>query len=309
MMTDELELERPILVAVWPGMGHVAINGGIYMLAKLSMHLYAEFSANDLFDIESVEVKGGLVGATAFPRSRLFAWKDPKGKNDLLIFIGEAQPPVGKYQFCQKLIDFVKNIGVERVFTFAAMATEMRPEHHSRVFGVATDVETLAELKRLELDILEDGQIGGLNGVLLSAAAQAGLHGACLLGEIPHVFSQYPFPKASLVVLEAFSTIAGVDIDVSELTEQSKAVEEKLSELLTAAERAIAGESTDELETFSAHADEGRLESEDRDRIEKLFQESKRNRSRAYELKRELDRLNVFKDYEDRFLDLFQSTE
>lgn len=308
-MTDEIKLEKPILVAVWPGMGHVAINGGIYMLAKLSMNLFAEFSANDLFDIESVEVKGGLVGATAFPRNRLFVWKDPKGKNDLLVFIGEAQPPIGKYQFCQKLVDFAKNLGVERVFTFAAMATEMRPEHRSRVFGVATDVETLSELKRLELDILEEGQIGGLNGVLLAAAAQAGLHGACLLGEIPHVFSQYPFPKASLVVLEVFATMTGLELDVSELAEQARSVEEKLSDLLTAAERAIAGEAQEEPESFSAQADEGRLHPEDVERIEKLFQESKKNRSRAYELKRELDRLNVFKEYEDRFLDLFQTSD
>jgi hypothetical protein len=30
-------------------------------------------------------------------------------------------------------------LGVERVFTFAAMATQMHPAHESRVFGVATD--------------------------------------------------------------------------------------------------------------------------------------------------------------------------
>ena len=30
------------------------------------------------------------------------------------------------------------------------------------------------------------------------------------------------------------------------------------------------------------------------------------DRSKAYELKRELDRLELYKDYEDRFLDLFK---
>ena len=33
---------------------------------------------------------------------------------------------------------------------------------------------------------------------------------------------------------------------------------------------------------------------------------SVKDRSRAFELKQELDRLEVFKEYEDRFLDLFK---
>ena len=48
---------------------------------------------------------------------------------------------------------------------------------------------------------MDEGQISGLNGVLLGIAAERGMSGGCLLGEIPSVFSQFPFPKASLEVL------------------------------------------------------------------------------------------------------------
>ena len=50
---------------------------------------------------------------------------------------GKAQPPIGRYSFCQRLLEFAAELGVERVFTFAAMATPMRPEHDSRVFAAA----------------------------------------------------------------------------------------------------------------------------------------------------------------------------
>ena len=43
-----------------------------------------------------------------------------------------------------------------------------------------------------------------------------------------------------------------------------------------------------------------------RQRIEKLFREAQRNRDRAYTLKRELDKWDLFQLYEDRFLDLFK---
>src|SRR5262249_20722629 len=153
--------------------------------------------------------------------------------------IGEAQPPKGRYSFCHRLIEFARQLGVERVYTFAAMATSMHPAHPARVFGAATDEESLAELKRLDLEILEDGQIGGVSALVLGVAAESGLRGACLLGEMPHIFHQLPFPKASLAVLEAFATIANLDIDLSELAEQAKEVEHKLGELLEKVEAAL----------------------------------------------------------------------
>ncbi len=42
------------------------------------------------------------------------------------------------------------------------------------------------------------------------------------------------------------------------------------------------------------------------EKIERLFQEAKFDRNKAYELKRELDKWGLFEKYEDRFLDLFK---
>jgi len=250
-------------------------------------------------------------------------WHDPKARHDIVVFIGEAQPPRGKYAFCRRLIEYAQEIGVERVFTFAAMATQMHPEHEARVFGAATDQETLDELRPLGLEVLEDGHIGGLNGVLLGAAADAGMHGACLLGEMPHIFAQLPFPKASLAVLEKFTRLAGIELDFDELSEQARAMEERLGELLAQVERAIAERAEQEAQereegeeesflSFSPEPpddDEPRLSPEDQARIEHLFDQARQDRSKAYELKRELDRLEVFSQYEDRFLDLFKKQE
>jgi len=238
-------------------------------------------------------------------------WSDPRKNHDLVVFLGEAQPPIGKYRFCRKLIEYARELAVERIYTFAAMATEMHPEHRSRVFGAATEQESLDELKRLELEVLEDGHIGGLNGVLLGAAVENGLHGACLLGEMPHLFSQLPFPKASLAVLEVFSTITGIEFDFTELAEQSRAMERQLGELLSQIERNYGQQVTPaDDEGYSPEAaEEERLKPSDIKRVEDLFKQAKQDRSKAFELKQELDRLSVFKDYEDRFLDLFKKTD
>jgi uncharacterized protein len=308
---QELELTRPWLVAVWPGMSQVALSAGYYLLAKLQMHIFAEFSPRELFEVEHVVVKDGILRLGGLPRSRFFAWKDPKGHRDIVVFLGEAQPPLGKYMFCHRLMEVARRLGVERVFTFAAMATQMHPTHDSRVFAAATDADGLAEIQRLELTVLEDGQIGGMNGILLGIAGETGIPGLCMLGEVPHVFIQFPFPKASLAVLEAFKTLAGIEVDLSELAEQAKAAEEQLGELLAQVERALEEHrqeeeiEEDEEEVYGAEEVE-QLDPADHERIERLFAQAAENRSKAYELKNELDRLKVFEEYEDRFLDLFR---
>jgi len=307
-MDNEQQLNDPWLIAAWPGMGAVAISAGYYLMAKLGMHLLAEFPAREFFDLERVEVKDGLILTGVLPRSRLFLWQNPAHTHDLIVFIGEAQPPAKGAAFCAKLIGFAQKLRIQRVFTFAAMATQMRPEHDSRVFGAAIDRDTLARFKRLDVQVLDDAQISGLNGVLLGVAADNGMKGGCLLGEMPHVFSQFPFPKASLAVLRTFSAMAAVAMDFKELQSQSRQVEKGLEEFLHRLENSVGvpGESAAPAEEAEPEKPSPRLSDRDQQQLEELFAIARHDRSRAYELKQALDRLKVFQAYEDRFLDLFK---
>jgi proteasome assembly chaperone (PAC2) family protein len=312
-MSEPEHLDHPWLVAVWPGMGHVAVNAGIYLLSKLEMTLVAEYDAGDLFDVERVGVTKGIIQPQSLPRNRFFRWKDPAGKRDLVVFLGEAQPPLGKQRFCRKILEQAREMGVERVVTFAAMATPMHPEHCSRVFGAATDEQGLGELKRLELEILDDGHISGLNGLLLGVAAEMSLKGVCLLGEMPHIFSQLPFPKASQGILEVFCAMTGIELDFAELAEHARNVDEQLGQLLARIEQQYGAPTGSEEPRYHVEgaepAEREGLSPEIRGHIEELFRQATSDRSKAFELKRELDRLGLFKDYEDRFLDLFKRSD
>jgi len=312
-MTEETQpLNRPWFVAVWPGMGRVAITAGYYMMAKLGMHVLAEFSPRELFEVEHVEVKDGLIRAAPLPRSRCFLWRDPEKKRDLVLFIGEAQPPIGKRTFCHAIVNLAQGLGAERIFTFAAMATRMHPQRSSRVYAAATIEDILADLNRLDVQILQEGTISGLNGVLLGEASEAGLHGGCLLGEMPHIFAQLPFPGASLAVLKVFSMLTGISIDLKELAQRSEELSQSLGEVLVKLEdmeasKALEPEEEEAVETEPVP--EQNLSLDQERRIEELFTQASQDRSKAFELKQELDRLDVFHDYEDRFLDLFQKPE
>lgn len=315
-MAETLPLRDPWLVAVWPGMGNVAIGAGAYLIAKLSAGLVAEMANNGTFDLTSIDVKEGLAKASRIPRSMFFEWRNPKEGRDLLIFVGEAQPPAHGYAFCKRLLEYAEQRGVKRLFTFAAMATQLHPANQPRVFGAATDRVAIDELRRHEVLPLKEGQISGMNGVLLAAGAERGIQGICLLGELPFFAAGVPNPKASQAVLEAFTSMCDIEVDFAELAPQVEAVEQALLQMLEKMQAAAReqGEEVDveessEDEDGSAQGESPRLDAATQSRIEELFTAAGQDRTKAVRLKQELDRLNLFKHFEDRFLDLFKKTD
>jgi proteasome assembly chaperone (PAC2) family protein len=315
-MADREDRKAPLLVAVWPGMGQVALTAGYYLMSKLHMHETEPLATQDLFDVNQVEIRDGLVRTERLPRSRIFLRNDAAEGRDVIVLIGEAQPPSGNLTFCRRLLDYAERRGVREVFTFAAMADDVPLGARARVFGVATHAEGRETLKSRGVEVLSGGRITGLNGILLGAAAERGLHGIGLLGEMPAMVIQVPFAKASSAVLRVFDTISGIRIDLGELEEYGRTVEAELSEVVDRIRKAT--EDPDELSSEEESSlldpktgvpDEPRNPAptdEERRRLEELFAQASRERSRAFELKRELDRLGVFDEYEGRFLDLFR---
>ncbi len=330
MANSEPRLHEPWLIAAWPGMGSVAIGAAGYLLEKLGGRPIRSIERRECFDVTAVAIEGGLVRRPALPKNTFYAVPARGGsERDLLVFIGEAQPTHKGYEFCHEILDVALSHGVRRVVTFAAMATPVHPSAEARVFGVVTERALLPALARHEVKVLGEGQISGLNGVLLAAAAERGIEGMCLLGELPFFAVQVPNPKASLAVLEAFSRISGTSIDFDEIREQARIVERGLTEVLERASAAQreAGESQESEEggeepsftipEVAAHAREIEDEEKQRNapsaatlaRIEELFRRAREDKSQAIQLKAELDRLGLFKHYEDRFLDLFKKDQ
>jgi hypothetical protein len=301
------------LVAAWPGMGNVAVTAAVYLLAKLEMHQVGEFTARDLFELESVDIDRGLLHAAKLPRSRLFLWRNPAGSPDIVLFLGEAQPPTGKLALCQRLVAEGRKLGVSRFFTFSSMVLDIPPSARSRTLAVASDALSLGELQRHEVAVLAEGRIGGLNGVALAAAAEAGLPAVGLLGEVPAFAPQLPYPSAAAAVLRVFKELAGLPLDLGELEEYGRVMQAQLALLYDRIQEAMkdSGAAEEGGEAAAQAPPEAPAPASfsegDAERIERLFIEARADRSKAFDLKRELDRLGAFHRYEDRFLDLFES--
>lgn len=311
---------RPWLVAGWPGMGSVALLAAGHLIQQLAMADAGELASGSYFDVVQVEVKGGLVWPVELPKGMFFRWTNPGAGRDLMVFICTAQPSNRMLEYAQVLLDAASRFGIERVVTFASLASGLHPSEDPKVSGVATNSEILAELRRAEVDPLADGEIGGLNGLILGAAASRHVAGMCLLAEIPFFAMGVPNPKAARAALSVFSVLAGIDISLEALNRQAAMVDRALIAALEKMQQQAAAEDSALTESnedapleepthppgVSRPSKEAGLSQSDRARIEELFEEARKDSIKAVRLKTELDRLNVFKEYEGRFLDLFR---
>jgi hypothetical protein len=179
-----------------------------------------------------------------------------------------------------------------------------------KVWFASTSRMIARELGKYGLNILSQGQISGMNGLFLAAAKKEGLKGFCLLGEIPLYTIHIENPKAVLAVLKSLSKILNIRLDFNELLEYARATEKEINKLLDflklggQKEGPIGEEEIEKIKKTLSQLT--KLPGSVKDRIEKLFQEVSSDISKAKELKYELDKWNVYKDYEDRFLDLFK---
>jgi proteasome assembly chaperone (PAC2) family protein len=307
-------LKSPYLICAWPGMGDVAFKAASHLVEQLKAQEFAEILPEDFFFLTSTLVRDGLVTIPEFPKSKFYFWKNKGGAHDVIVFISNAQPDLTKAEaYFRLLMGLAKSFRVVKVIGFAAMPQPIDHTQNPQVWCAATSPQVKEELKTHQLNMLAEGAISGMNGLFLGIAKREGLDGFCLLGETPLYTIQIENPKASFAVLTALCRILSLRIDLGPLLEQAHVIEEQINKLLdylkvgTSSEGPIGEEEIERIKKSLTQLT--KLPASIKAKIEKLFAESRSDISRAPMLKAELDTWNVYKDYEDQFLDLFKKTK
>ena len=307
-------LKSPYLIVAWPGMGEVAFKAAMYLVDKLKAQEFAEILPQNFFYLTGSVIQEGLLSTPELPYSKLYYWKNKTGNNDLIIFVSNAQPDLTKAEdYVKKIIYLAKSFKVKTVVSFAAMPQPVDHTQQPNLWFTATSPELNNNLKKYNFTLLSSGQISGLNGLFLGLAKKEGLGGFCLLGEIPLYTIQIENPKASYAVLEGLSRVLNIKIDFTDLIDQAHMMEGEINNLLDylkigAQTAGPIGE--EEIEKIKKSLSQlTKLPVSIKDKIDQLFSQARTDISKANELKSELDKWNVYKEYEDKFLDLFKKTK
>ncbi len=247
ILHQEPQLDNPVLLACWPGIGNIGLIAVNTLRSFLKAEELGEIEPWDLFYPRRVTIRKGEFKELEFPSCR-FYFKKTSGR-DLMFFVGEEQPSDGgfyaegpkAYQMANLVLDVAMKFGCRRIYTSGAAVAPIHHSARSRVWAVSNREELVGEIKGYENTVLlsdvegrsGQGNITGLNGLLLGVARKRGVEAICVMGEIPAYLQglPLPYPKASKSVLELLAAALGVDVDmegIAALAQRSEAEIERV---------------------------------------------------------------------------------
>ena len=279
------ELENPVLIASWPGIGNIGIIAVDTLRGMVRAEEFGEIESWDFFYPKKVSIRNGELKDLEFPSNKFYFVKTEK--KDLIFFIGEEQPTEGgkvyaegtkAYQMANLVLDVALKFGCRRVYTSGAAVAPIHHTARPKVWAVPNSEDLIDEIKSYENTVLMSdiegrggqGAITGLNGLLLGVAKKRGLEAICVMGEIPVYLQGFPlaYPKASKSVLEVLTVTLGIKIDmqgITALVERSESEIERLYERFPPEIR----EELDKLiyVTYAESTESGPITDEDKKRI------------------------------------------
>ncbi len=303
------------MLAAWPGMGNVGMIAVDYLRRKLEAEQFADIDMRPFFVPEAITVRNGKMIKPQPPESSLYYKKNP----DMVFFESSSQLHGREsVAFTHNVLNAAQQMGVKRILTAAAIPVQSSHNEKPQLFYAATNDELSKTLKQKGLQPLPGGEITGPAGLLPTMAENHGIEAACILVTMPAYAGSVSYPKAALEVIRKLQELTDAQVDFDDLIKAVEQMDEMFEQMEQQMRKHLPGmlgnkepEQSHLLpeypaEELPAKPKKPEIPEELRQRIEELFAIASNDKSKAMELKAELDKHRLFAKYEKRFLDLFR---
>ncbi|MFJ5224710.1 PAC2 family protein [Streptomyces sp. NPDC088400] len=220
------ELIDPVMVAAfegWNDAGDAASTAVAHLDREWKGEVFAALDAEDYYDFQvnrpTVYLDGGARKIT-WPTTRLSVVRVGGEKPRDLVLVRGIEPSMRWRSFCNELLGFAHELGVEMVVILGALLGDTPHTRPVPVSGVTSDTD-LARTMDLEETRYEGPT--GIVGILQEACTHAGVPAVSLWAAVPHYVSQPPNPKATLALLNRLEDLIGLRIPQGELAEDARA--------------------------------------------------------------------------------------
>jgi uncharacterized protein (TIGR00162 family) len=218
------KLRNAVLIEGLPGMGYVGKLAADHLIEELHAKKFAEMVSPHFPHHVVVEKDGTL----RLPRNE-FYWAKHDGRS-IVIWTGDVQPisPEGHYEVVEKVLAFVKRLGVKQLFTLGGYATGKYSKAQPRVVGMGAK-ELMEKIASHGAKVeTRGGPIIGAAGLLLGLGNLSGISGACLLGETHGMLVDN---RAAQAVLRVLAGTLGLEIKMESLEERARATEQMIERI------------------------------------------------------------------------------
>lgn len=225
---EKPELEDAVLIEGLPGIGNVGRIAVEYLIEKLDAEKIGELHSPHFMPfvlIHDDEVN--------LMKLDFYYWKNDAG-NDLVFLTGDTQASddsIGHFEIADKVIDFCKDIGVNRVITLGGFKTgdvQKEMEEENEILGAVTHKDIIENFEDFDINFEETtskiGMIVGATGLLLGMAKRKDIDGMALMAETAG-FPIVTDPKAAESLLNVLKDIYNIDISLEEIDDKVEDME------------------------------------------------------------------------------------
>ncbi|WP_340562853.1 PAC2 family protein [Streptomyces sp. GSL17-111] len=220
------ELVDPVMVAAfegWNDAGDAASSAVGHLHREWKGEVFAALDAEDYYDFQvnrpHVWLDGGVRKIT-WPTTRLSVVRTSGDRPRDLVLVRGIEPSMRWRSFCNELLGFAHELGVEMVVVLGALLGDTPHTRPVPVTGVTSDPD-LARTMNLEESRYEGPT--GIVGILQEACTHAGVPAVSLWAAVPHYVSQPPNPKATLALLNRLEDLLDLRVPLGELAEDARA--------------------------------------------------------------------------------------
>jgi len=209
------DLENPVLIEGYPGVGLVGHIAGNFLAKELGMEMVGH--------VESPFIPPMSIVLDGKPNPPLRFY----GKDNLLVAIADIYvPPTLVNEIAMELVEYMRARN-GRIISIGGIGTGLFKEKLD-VWGVGANESVNHKLEENGVKILQYGSIMGMSGKLLWEASKAGLEACVLLGE---TFGDRPDPRAAANVVDVLKKLVPLDVSTEPLLREAQAIEDQLRKM------------------------------------------------------------------------------
>lgn len=226
-------LDHPVLVMAPEGWIDAGLGGGgavAALLAAMTTELVAAFDTDQLIDLRArrpvSRIVDGVYEELNWPTIELRCGQDDEG-HDVLVLSG-PEPDMRWRAYSDAVGELATELGVRLLVGLGAFPAPVPHTRTAPLAATATTAELAAKIG------VVPGIVDVPAGVLAAVERRfdkLGIPAVGIWARVPHYVAGMPYPEASKLLLDGLTTVSGVSIDTSALTEAADATRTRLDEL------------------------------------------------------------------------------
>jgi len=234
---DALVLRQPhALVAFggWVDAGSGGTGGVRHLITNLKTHKLAEMDPEEFYNFTDTRPLVSIVGAG----ERAIHW--PRGEfhgaslehtDDLVLFVA-PEPNLKWRTFATVMLDGLQHFGVQSVVCIGSIFGAVPHRGEVRMTGWANDDRLREGLAKHNVMFTNYEGPTGFVTVLLAEAEARGLPAVAVYGFAPNYIQGVPNPRVSHALLQTFSGLTGVPLQLNDLDRAGRALARQVDRLL-----------------------------------------------------------------------------